>query len=62
MLHDLNALLERYREVRPRSDCTVQLLLADHIGGLDSAFRTLFSGSTLVVPEARSRSCGGRGG
>ena len=54
MLHDLNGLLERYREVRPRSDCTVQLLLADHIGGLDSAFRTLFSGSTLVVPEARS--------
>jgi acyl-CoA synthetase (AMP-forming)/AMP-acid ligase II len=54
MLHDLNALLERYREVRPRADCTVQLLLADHIGGLDSAFRTLFSGSALVVPEARS--------
>ena len=54
MLHDLNALLERYREVRPRADRTVQLLLADHIGGLDSAFRTLFAGSTLVVPEARS--------
>jgi len=54
MLHDLNALLERYSAVRPRADRTVQLLLADHIGGLDSAFRTLFSGSTLVVPEARS--------
>ena len=54
MLHDLNALLDRYREVRPRADRTVQLLLADHIGGLDSAFRTLFAGSTLVVPEARS--------
>ena len=54
MLHDLNALLDRYCEVRPRADRTVQLLLADHIGGLDSAFRTLFSGSTLVVPEARS--------
>ena len=54
MLHDLNALLDRYREVQPRADRTVQLLLADHIGGLDSAFRTLFAGSTLVVPEARS--------
>ncbi len=54
MLHDVEALLERYREVRPRADRTVQLLLADHIGGLDSAFRTLFSGSTLVVPEART--------
>lgn len=54
MLHDLDALLDRYREVRPRADRTVQLLLADHIGGLDSAFRTLFAGSTLVVPEART--------
>ncbi|MDG1241482.1 MAG: fatty acid--CoA ligase family protein [Opitutae bacterium] len=54
MLHDLDALLERYREVRPRGGRTVQLLLADHIGGLDSAFRTLFAGSTLVVPEART--------
>lgn len=54
MLHDLNALLDRYSEVRPRADRTLQLLLADHIGGLDSAFRTLFAGSTLVVPEARS--------
>ncbi|MFT5622665.1 MAG: acyl-CoA synthetase (AMP-forming)/AMP-acid ligase II [Bacteroidia bacterium] len=54
MLHDLDALLERYQSVRPRADRTVQLLLADHIGGLDSAFRTLFAGSTLVVPEART--------
>lgn len=52
MLHDLDALLARYREVRPRADRTIQLLLADHIGGLDSAFRTLFAGSTLVVPAA----------
>lgn len=54
MLHDLDALLDRYRDVRPRADRTVQLLLADHIGGLDCAFRTFFAGSTLVVPEART--------
>lgn len=54
MLHDLEAFLDRYRVVRPRSDVTVQLLLADHVGGLDSAFRTLFAGSTLVVPESRT--------
>ncbi|MGJ8641131.1 MAG: ANL family adenylate-forming protein [Opitutaceae bacterium] len=54
MLHDLDALLARYQTVKPRSDRTVQLLLADHIGGLDSAFRTIFSGSTLVLPERRS--------
>jgi acyl-coenzyme A synthetase/AMP-(fatty) acid ligase len=54
MLHDLDAFLDRYRVVRPRSDVTLQLLLADHVGGLDSAFRTLFAGSTLVVPESRT--------
>lgn len=54
MLHDLDAFLNRYRVVRPRSDVTLQLLLADHVGGMDSAFRTFFSGSTLVVPESRT--------
>ena len=54
MLHDLAALLDRYQTVRPRTDRTLQLLLTDHIGGLDSALRTLFAGSTLVVPEART--------
>ena len=54
MLHNLNALLGRYELVRPRNDRTLQLLLADHIGGLDSAFRTLFAGSTIIVPESRT--------
>jgi acyl-CoA synthetase (AMP-forming)/AMP-acid ligase II len=54
MLHDLDALLDRYKRVRPREDRTIQLLLADHIGGLDSGFRTLFAGSTLIVPKART--------
>ena len=54
MLHNLDALLERYRNVRPREDRCLLLLLIDHIGGLDTALRCLFSGSTLVVPEART--------
>jgi acyl-CoA synthetase (AMP-forming)/AMP-acid ligase II len=54
MLHDLNALLNRYQSVRPRMDRSLLLLLIDHIGGLDSAFRTLFSGSTLVIPDQRT--------
>lgn len=56
MLHDLDELFKRYRRVKPRADRTLQLLLAEHIGGLDSAFRTLFSGSTLIVPEKRTPS------
>lgn len=54
MLHDLNALLNRYQSIRPRRDRSLLLLLIDHIGGLDSAFRTLFSGSTLVIPDQRT--------
>ena len=54
MLHDLNVFLDRYRVVRPRSDITLQLLLADHVGGLDCAFRTFLSGSTMVLPESRT--------
>jgi len=54
MLHDLNALLNRYKSVTARKDRSLLLLLIDHIGGLDSAFRTLFSGSTLVIPDQRT--------
>ncbi|MEM1221362.1 MAG: fatty acid--CoA ligase family protein [Verrucomicrobiota bacterium] len=54
MLHDLNELLLRYRRVKPRSDSTIQLLLPDHIGGIDSAFRTWLSGSIMVVPKERT--------
>ena len=52
MLHNFEALLDRYRGLQRHRHRTLQLLLVDHIGGLDSAFRCLFSGSTLVVPES----------
>ena len=54
MLHDFEHLLERYKNVREREDIPLQLLLTDHIGGLDAALRTLLSGSTLVIPDART--------
>lgn len=59
MLHDLNALLNRYKELRPRSDRSLLLLLIDHIGGLDCAFRTLFAGSVLIVPASRTPDAAG---
>ena len=40
--------------MRTRKDRSLLLLLIDHIGGLDSAFRTLFAGSTLIVPKSRT--------
>ena len=54
MLHSLPALLNRFEQVTAREDRTLQLLLIDHIGGLDAAFRCLCSGSTLVIPGART--------
>ncbi|MEO0508926.1 MAG: fatty acid--CoA ligase family protein [Verrucomicrobiota bacterium] len=54
MLHSLPALLNRFKQVTPREDRTLQLLLLDHIGGLDAAFRCLCSGSTLIIPEDRN--------
>jgi acyl-CoA synthetase (AMP-forming)/AMP-acid ligase II len=59
MLHNLDALLGRYKNLSARKDRSLLLLLIDHIGGLDSAFRCLFSGSTLVVPETRSPEAAG---
>lgn len=51
MLHDLPALLNRLEQTSPRQDRTLQLLLIDHIGGIDAAMRCLLAGSTLVVPD-----------
>ncbi|MGB0409042.1 MAG: ANL family adenylate-forming protein [Opitutales bacterium] len=60
MLHNLPALLNRFKQVSPRQDRTLQLLLIDHIGGLDAAFRCLCAGSTLIIPEARTPDAAGR--
>ena len=59
MLHRLPALLERFQSVSPRDDRTLQLLLIDHIGGLDAALRCLCAGSTLILPEARTAAAAG---
>lgn len=60
MLHNLPALLNRFESVQARNDRTLQLLLIDHIGGLDAAFRCLCASSTLVIPEARTPEAAGR--
>lgn len=54
MLHNFEALLKRYKNCKCRQDRSLLLLLLDHIGGLDSSFRCLLSGSTLIIPEART--------
>ena len=60
MLHSLKALLDRYKEIPSRTERSLQLLLLDHIGGFDSAFRSLFAGSTLIIPDQLSPEAVGR--
>ena len=59
MLHNFDTLIDRYKSVRPRNDRCLLLLLIDHIGGLDTAFRCLFAGSTLVIPDSRTPDAAG---
>ena len=54
MLHNFEVLMDRYKNTSLRNDRCLQLLLIDHIGGLDTAFRCLFAGSTLVIPDRRT--------
>ena len=60
MLHSLKALLKRYKMIPSRTERSLQLLLLDHIGGFDAALRSLFAGSTLIIPDQVSPEAAGR--
>ena len=53
ILHDLNIFLKRYSEPRPAYK-TLNFLLFDHIGGLNTLFHTLFNKGQVVIPYART--------
>ncbi|WP_165178102.1 fatty acid--CoA ligase family protein [Desulfovibrio sp. ZJ369] len=53
ILHDLNQFLERFFTPRPALR-SLNFLLFDHIGGLNTLFHTLFNRGVVVVPTARS--------
>ena len=53
ILHDLNIFLKRYSEPRPAFK-TLNFLLFDHIGGLNTLFHTLFNRGQVVIPYART--------
>lgn len=52
ILHDFSAFLEHYREPRTALT-TLNFLLFDHIGGLNTLFHTLFNGGKIVIPSGR---------
>ena len=53
ILHDFTHFLTRYRTPRPTLR-TLNFLLFDHIGGLNTFFHTIFNGGQVVAPSGRT--------
>jgi acyl-coenzyme A synthetase/AMP-(fatty) acid ligase len=53
ILHDLTIFLQRFKTPRPTLR-TINFLLFDHIGGINTLFHTLFNKGVVVAPEART--------
>lgn len=53
ILHDLTLFIKRFETPRPTLK-TINFLLFDHIGGLNTLLHTLFNKGTVVTPKSRS--------
>jgi long-chain acyl-CoA synthetase len=53
ILHDLTVFMKRFETPRPTLK-TINFLLFDHIGGLNTLLHTLFNKGTIVAPKSRS--------
>lgn len=53
ILHDTNLFLKKFLVPR-KTYKTINFLLFDHVGGLNTMFHTLFNKGTIVVPKDRS--------
>ena len=53
ILHDLTFFLKRFDTVRPTLR-TINFLLFDHIGGLNTLLHTLFNKGTVIAPTSRN--------
>ncbi len=53
ILHDLTLFMHRFETPRPTLK-TINFLLFDHIGGLNTLLHTLFNKGTVVAPKSRS--------
>ena len=59
MVHDVNRLLSTFVKKSSRQRRILIFLLFDHIGGLNTLFNALASGSLIVVPSSRDASAVG---
>ena len=53
ILHDLTLFLKRFKTPRPTLR-TINFLLFDHIGGLNTLFHTLFNKGVVIAPKSRT--------
>ena len=53
ILHDLTLFLKRFETLRPTLR-TINFLLFDHIGGINTLFHTLFNKGVVIAPKART--------
>ena len=53
IIHDLTLFLKRFETPRPTL-ITINFLLFDHIGGINTLLHTLFNKGVVVAPEART--------
>ncbi|MBL7663861.1 MAG: long-chain fatty acid--CoA ligase [Bacteriovoracaceae bacterium] len=53
ILHDMTLFLRRFETPRPTLR-TINFLLFDHIGGINTLFHTLFNKGVVIAPEART--------
>ena len=53
ILHDLTLFMQRFETPRPALK-TINFLLFDHIGGLNTLLHTLFNKGTVVAPKSRT--------
>jgi len=53
ILHDLTLFMQRFETPRPKLK-TINFLLFDHIGGLNTLLHTLFNKGTVFAPKSRS--------
>ncbi|WP_202416912.1 class I adenylate-forming enzyme family protein [Duganella qianjiadongensis] len=53
ILHDFQALLDKFRVLRA-AKCTITFLLFDHIGGVNTLLHTLSNSGTVVTVQERS--------
>jgi len=54
MIHDLDGIIEGYKNKKTKKLIILIFLMFDHIGGLNTLFNTLSIGACIVLPQSRN--------